>query len=305
MTTTAVQKARPTEDALVQAATNKIMQKKDQGLRFPKGYNVQNAMAAATLALKEAVNKSGKPLLQTCTPESILAAVIDMAVQGLNPIKKQCYFIAYGNKCVLQRSYFGTLSILKRVANLKREPLANVIWKGDKFKYRIDPMTGLKTITEHEQDFANIGGEIVGAYAIVETDRETIVEIMTMEQIRKAWAQGNGGNSPAHKNFTDQMAIKTVLNRAAKKIINASSDVDLLEYVEDITNATTDTIDTKARVLEEVAQEQGAEVFDEPEVVTVDEPIMADEEADSVAPTDDAQADFKKFAQMSADQPPF
>ena len=49
--------------------------------------------------------------------------------------------------------------------------------------------------------------------------------IMSMIQIRDAWNQGPmKGNSPAHKNFPDQMACKTVINRACKLLIRASDD---------------------------------------------------------------------------------
>jgi recombination protein RecT len=39
-------------------------------------------------------------VLQACTRDSIANALLDMAVQGLNPAKKQGYFIAYGKQLV-------------------------------------------------------------------------------------------------------------------------------------------------------------------------------------------------------------
>lgn len=51
-----------------------------------------------------------------------------------------------------------------------------------------------------------------------------------MSQIKAAWRQGpTKGESPAHKNFPDQMAIKTVINRALKIDINSSDDSALLD----------------------------------------------------------------------------
>jgi recombination protein RecT len=51
------------------------------------------------------------------------------------------------------------------------------------------------------------------------------LEVMNMAQIRKAWDQGaTKGNSPAHKNFPDQMCKKTVTNRAVKLLISSSDD---------------------------------------------------------------------------------
>lgn len=52
---------------------------------------------------------------------------------------------------------------------------------------------------------------------------------MNMNQIRNAWNQGYAkGASGAHKNFTDEMAKKTVINRACKMFANTSDDSDLL-----------------------------------------------------------------------------
>ena len=58
---------------------------------------------------------------------------------------------------------------------------------------------------------------------------KTYTCIMTMEQIQKAWNQGaTKGNSPAHKNFTDEMAKKSVINRCCKNFVNSAKDNDVL-----------------------------------------------------------------------------
>ena len=73
--------------------------------------------------------------------------------------------------------------------------------------------------------------KIRGAYATVILQDGTVdVEIMTMPQIRAAWEMGHGGGATkAHKNFTDQMALKTVINRACKLYISTSDDGGLVE----------------------------------------------------------------------------
>ena len=50
-----------------------------------------------------------------------------------------------------------------------------------------------------------------------------------MEQIRAAWSMGAAkGNSPAHRNFPDQQAIKTVKSRAVKSFVNTADDSDIV-----------------------------------------------------------------------------
>ena len=205
----------------------------DGGLVLPKSYSVGNNLKSAWLILQEAVDRNNKPVLEVCTKASIANALFDMVLQGLSVSKAQGYFIAYGNKLEFQRSYFGTVALAKRVGGgIKREPVANVIYEGDKFVYTIDPKTGLFQIIEHDQKIENIDdAKIKAAYAITTfEDGRTEVTIMTIDQIKKAWNQGaTKGQSPAHKNFPAEMCKKTVIGRACKMVINSSDDAWLYE----------------------------------------------------------------------------
>lgn len=198
-------------------------------LQLPPNYSAPNALKAAWLILQDVKDLNKQPALAVCTRESIAYALLNMAVQGLNPMKRQCSFIVYGNKLTMQREYQGAIAIAKRVG--LKEVTANAIFKGDVFKYEVDAESGRKKIIAHEQNFENLGGEVVGAYAIIEkVDGTKNVEVMSIAQIRQAWNQGGTkGQSPAHKNFPDQMACKTVIGRALKSIINSSDDAALFE----------------------------------------------------------------------------
>lgn len=202
-------------------------------LNLPKDYSAANAIRAAWLILQEVKTVDKRPVLQACTKESIANALFKMVTQGLNPVKRQCSFIAYGSTLTLQREYAGTIAIAKRDAGVTKV-LANAVFKDDDFAYEINPETLQKKITKHIQTLDSISGlEIKGAYAIVYyANGESKVEIMSMAQIKKAWDQGaTKGQSPAHKNFPDQMACKTVINRALKIDVNSSDDGALFEDV--------------------------------------------------------------------------
>ena len=52
---------------------------------------------------------------------------------------------------------------------------------------------------------------------------------MNIPQIKAAWGQGAmKGDSPAHKKFPEEMAKKSVINRACKLFFNTSDDSDVL-----------------------------------------------------------------------------
>lgn len=201
------------------------------GLMFPKSYSAANQIKAAWFVLQETKDRNGKPALEVCNKNSIANAVLDMVIQGLSVSKKQGYFIVYGDKLEFQRSYFGTVALAKQ-CGMQGNPVANIIYEGDDFEYRINTDTGLTSIVKHEQKFENVDiSKIKGAYAIVTMpDGQRQVTIMSIAQIRTAWGQGaTKGASPAHKNFTDEMAKKTVIGRACKMIINSSDDAYLFD----------------------------------------------------------------------------
>lgn len=232
---------------------------KDGSMILPKNYSVENHMKSAWLALQEVEDKEHHKALQICTKESIANSLLDMVLQGLSVSKKQGYFIMYGNKLIFQRSYFGTIALAKRAGGMVSEPVANVIYDGDDFQYEIDPKTAKVSIIKHSQKLENIdNAKIKGAYALVTlADGTTQVTIMSMQQIRAAWGQGaTKGNSPAHKNFAEEMAKKTVIGRACKAIINSSNDAWLYDGKED------DADSDKASMQRDAAQHSDVQIID-------------------------------------------
>lgn len=220
------------DNKYIDGLSAQLTKKQEYGLSFPSNYSVSNALNSAYLILQETTDRNQKPVLQSCSKQSIASSLIDMTVQGLNPVKKQCYFIAMGGKLKLMRSYQGTMAVAKRcgVATVNAE----IIYEGDTFKYHIE--NGVKYIDEHIQDFMNIDTDkIKGAYAVLTLEEgSTYTEIMNIKQLKKAWSKGYGYKDGAgvHGDFTDQMAKKTVISRACKNIINSSDDANLQEAFE-------------------------------------------------------------------------
>nr|WP_315293466.1 recombinase RecT [Mammaliicoccus lentus] len=206
-------------------------------LKFPENYSPENAMKSAMLTLQDlkGSKKDGyKPALEFANPNSIANALMDMVVQGLNPAKNQGYFIMYGDKVQFQRSYLGTMAVTRRVTGAK-EINAEVIFEGDEVKYKTK--NGKIVDLEHSQSFGNRNSKkIIGAYATVvfEDESKNYTEIMSFEEIEEAWKQsqmvydGKFKEDGTHRRFPQEMAKKTVINRACKKLLNSSDDSSLL-----------------------------------------------------------------------------
>jgi recombination protein RecT len=273
--------------------TNQVLAKINQfqqngELTLPSSYSPENALKSAWLILQETVDLNKKPVLEACTKVSIANCLLDMVVQGLSPVKKQCYFIAYGSKLQLSRSYLGAIAVAKRVGNVK-EVRANCIFEGDEFEYEIDVNTGRLKIIKHKPSLENINlSKIKGAYAIIiYNDETTSVEVMNIEQIKTSWNQGKAkGNSPAHQNFSDEMAKKTVINRALKIVIGSSDDAGLYDEKEAPT-----TEQTVSDEIEELANTEVIDFAEVPEPI-IAEPVEQIEKVEVKAKTKDTPKDL-------------
>ena len=268
-------------------------------LHLPPNYSVENAMKSAWLILQNTFDKDKRPVLQVCTRDSIANALLDMAVQGLNPAKKQGYFIAYGKQLVFQRSYFGTMAVTKRVAGAK-DIFAEIVYKGDEFEYTIH--RGNKVITKHVQRIENVDPDnIVAAYCtIVFDDDRQFTDIMTWQEIQKAWSKSKmnpGKEGSTHKEFTQEMARKTVINRACKRYLNSSDDGSLLMYY--VNRA--DEVAAEAEVEAEIEESANQELIDieyevEDEGPTIEE---ATEEPKEEKPADKPKQEKKQAQQQT------
>lgn len=250
-------------------------------LKLPKDYSPENALKVAFLQLTDQTVKSGNqdiPILIHCTQPSIANALLKMVTQGLNPMKRQCSFIPYGDKLTMLREYQGAIALSKRYG--MKMINANVIYEGDVFEYEVDSQTGLKRLVKHEQNFMNINlDKIKGAYAItIMEDGTANLEVMNIMQIKKAWAMGKGGgDTKAHNQFTDEMCKKTVINRACKPIINSSDDSNLYD----------DDDDSKDKIVnEEIAEEANRKMLDFPEAE-----VIPETKKEEKAPEDKKQSD--------------
>lgn len=206
--------------------------------------------------------------LSKCSEHSKANALLSMVVQGLNPIKAQCYFIPYGTEVQLQTSYFGKMALAMRTGLIVAPPKAHVIYADDTFEYTVDVETGNVKVTKHEQKITNIdNSKIIGAYAITRYNDGTVdTTIMNMKQIEAAWNQGQmKGKSGAHNNFREEMAKKTVIGRALKNVINSSDDAYLFDREQDDAQDTAEALPTfEETTFEDVTAQQTAEVSDEP-----------------------------------------
>ena len=285
------------EKNIVDNVANRVKEFQKNGeLVFPENYIPENALKSAYLMLHETKDSSKNPVLQSCTNTSIANSLLSMVVQGLNPDKKQCYFIAYGKTLQLQRSYFGAIHVAKTVDPNIKDIYGKVVYEGDDLKYEIKH--GKEIITSHMQSFGNIDKtKIVGAYAtVLYKDGTELSTIMTFDQIKQAWSQssmkpvdekGNIKEYSTHGKFTADMAEKTAINKACKYIINSSSDSNIIAKFARQLDSEMAEAETKA-IIEENANteyldfdEETGEVFETEDEIIEESEVIEEETEES------------------------
>lgn len=261
----------PAEKTIVDGVLARVGEFVQQGtLQLPRDYAAGNALRAAWLILQDKVDKDNRPVLMVCKRDSISYALLRMVVEGMNPAKDQCYFIAYGDKLTYQRSYFGAMMLAKRANQDIDDFPAQVVYSSDTFEVEI--VHGKTLIKKHVmKGWGQAKGDIIGAYCqvVFRTGKIFSTTLMTMEQIKQAWSQSkmrpvadNGAIKPGttHDKFTVDMCLKTVISKACKPIINSSSDTGILgQFIrEDLAME----FPAEERLDNEIAARANAEVID-------------------------------------------
>ncbi|WP_099872506.1 recombinase RecT [Streptococcus suis] len=272
---------------ITDAVNAKVSQMQNEGLVVAPNYAPANALKSAFFAM---TNSPSGNLLEKCSKESIANALLDMVVQGLSPAKTQCYFIPYGNTLKMTRSYFGTMKVVKQLSNVK-DIWAEVVFEGDVLKIRND--NGRKVLESHETDWTNQDNAIIGAYCIIEkVDGERILTVMTKKEIDRSWQQSK--NKSVQNAFPQEMAKRTVINRAAKQFFNTSDDSDIL--IEAVNRTTENEFDNNHQIKEaEPVQSAGQDILDKMTGKTAAEESAEDATISEVETVEEAGADISKM----------
>lgn len=264
----------PTESNKQNAVVTKVAEKvqkmvENNQINIPENYSIVNAVQAAYFKLTEVDFKKKTSLIESATMESVAFSLQDMAIQALSVAKNQGYFIVYGDKMQFIRSYHGTQAVIKRMNGVK-DMWANVIWKGEDFEVFYNDR-GQLAFKSHQVNWKAATGnkdDIEGAYCIIEReDGIQFLTVMTMEEIKVSWSQSS--MAAVQNKYPQEMAKRTVINRAAKAFINTSDDSDL--FIGAINRTTENEFDNERKEINpeyEIKQNANTETLDiKPDII--------------------------------------
>lgn len=193
---------------------------RDNKITVPEGYNVSNEITMALMMIAQTNDKDGRPALESCSRESIMTQLRLMAQNGLSMAQKQCYPIVRKPKLCIDISYFGTISIIKRLMP-GYDVRANVIYKDDIYDYIWNEETQCYQVTNIRSSIENRDKPIVGAYGTIfekATGKVIFSEVMSWKEILTSWSHAK--TDKVQKEFPQEMAKRTLIQRMCKLFLN-------------------------------------------------------------------------------------
>jgi phage RecT family recombinase len=152
------------------------------------GMDVVQIKKEISFALQH-INKSDK--LQKCTPESKLAAVVNIANIGLtlNPVAKEAYLIprwnklVNGNECALEPSYVGLVKLLTDAGSVN-SMVTQVVYEHDR-EFELNLADNREPVVHKPELVKSKRGNIIGCYSLATLpDGTRQVEWMDIEELR-------------------------------------------------------------------------------------------------------------------------
>ena len=165
---------------------------------------------------------SQNPNLVKANRDSLLAACMSLAQQGLLPDGKEAALVTFGDKVTAMPMVAGLLKKIRNSGELK-SITAQVVYKNDKFRYWVD-LNGEQI--QHEPNFFDDRGPAIGVYALATTkDGGLYVEVMTMSDVEKIKKSSRSAGNGPWVTFPEEMYKKSAIRRLAKRL-PMSTDIE-------------------------------------------------------------------------------
>lgn len=191
--------------------------------------------------IKVALNCIAKtPLLQKCTPASLVQCLVQAAELGLEPggALGHAYLVPFKNKdgtynCTLIIGYRGFIELARRTGTLAQIE-AHVVYEKDEFKIAF----GMQPELRHVPTLTGDRGNPKLVYMIARLKDGSIhAETMTIADIARIQGRSKSGDYGPWKTDWEEMAKKTVVRRGMKYLpmsaeLAAALEKDDEDYVD-------------------------------------------------------------------------
>ncbi len=162
-----------------------------------------------------------QPQILECTQQSVLAALMRSAEDGLLPDGREAAIIKFGQTAQYLPMVAGILKKVRQSGQLKTIS-AHVVYTNDEFTYEL----GDEERIIHKPLLMGERGDFMLVYARAETkDGGVYREVMTKEEVDKVKAASKSAGGPAWTQWYNEMARKSVIKRLSKYLPMSTDDV--------------------------------------------------------------------------------
>lgn len=170
---------------------------------------------------------SKNPKLMECAPESIIGCMLISSELGLEfGYLGQAHMIPYKNKKKNYRleaqfipGYQGLMLLAQRTGSIVNTNAA-VVYEGDKFQYEYGMNAALRHVPSMED---KKGRQRMCCYAYAKTTSGFYFTVLSMTDLEKIRAVSQSKDSPAWKDWTDEMYEKTAFRKLTKLLPKEAS----------------------------------------------------------------------------------
>ena len=174
------------------------------------------------------------PAIQQCRPDTIINSIVKATHLGLDiGVLGSAYIVPYGNQASLVIGYAGLIDLAFRSGTVKNIH-SGVVRENDNYERTHDDFWH----KYNAFDSTELRGEVVGVYCLVDlSNGGRQIETMSRDEIDQIRNASRSGNGPAWTQYYDEMAKKSVIRRALKRIklspevqevIQASDDAEFI-----------------------------------------------------------------------------
>ena len=201
----------PAKQKLVQMRALLGKQQNEIAKAIPRGLDAQRFVRAVLTVFART------PKLLDCTPQSVLAAVMQAAQLGLelDPGMGQAYLVPYGNQCQMITGYQGLVTLAMRTPDVK-SVVARAVYEKDFFEYEL----GLNERLVHKPSADADKGALTFVYGVAKlVDRDGMVpvfEVMSRKEVDAIRARSRAKDSGPWVTDYEMMSRKTVVRRLSK-----------------------------------------------------------------------------------------
>lgn len=176
---------------------------------LPKHLTVERLFSVAVSCIART------PTLMQCTTESLLRCIKQAAELGLEPGGPlgHAYLVPFKDVCTLVVGYRGKIQLARNATSGLSQIEAHVVHAKDRFEY----VLGMHPKLEHAPSLDASPGAPIAAYCVARLkDGGIHVEVMTWAEIQRVRARSRSGQNGPWVTDEEEMAKKTVVNRASK-----------------------------------------------------------------------------------------